>query len=104
VSSRRPSITVRSRRRSKLGLMVHASAEDECVRCLSVGYVAPDVDRNGTSVPRTVLTPGASSDHAIPKEMVANLRNAAGMYFPRLAEKDFVSTRLCWCVLVSGFG
>jgi hypothetical protein len=90
VSSRRPSITVRSRRRSKLGLMVHASAEDECVRCLSVGYVAPDVDRNGTSVPRTVLTPGASSDHAIPKEMVA--------------EKDFVSTRLCWCVLVSGFG
>lgn len=38
-----------------------------------LGYINPDTNSNGCSVPRTVLTPGAE-DGNIPKEMVHNIR------------------------------
>lgn len=52
---------------------------------------------NGTSLPRTKLTPGAE-DGCIPKEMVDQLREGLRDIFPELAEKDFEGTRLCWLV------
>lgn len=47
------------------------------------------------SVPRTKLTPGAE-DGMIPLEMIEQLRYGLAQYYPELAKKDFVSTRLCW--------
>ena len=56
------------------------------------GYTNPV---NGTSLPRTKLTPGAE-EGSIPKEMVEELREGLRDIFPELAEKDFEGTRLCW--------
>jgi hypothetical protein len=49
----------------------------------------------GVSVPRTIMTPGAE-DGMIPKKMVKDLRDGLRSVFPKLAEKDFFATRLCW--------
>ena len=67
----------------------------------NAGYLNPQpvaggsTDVQGVSIPRTKLTPGAE-DGAIPKEMVVALRQGLRGIYPELAEKDFVSTRLCW--------
>jgi sarcosine oxidase/L-pipecolate oxidase len=47
------------------------------------------------SVPRTKLTPGAE-DGMIPKTMLARLREGLAEVYPEFAEREFVSTRLCW--------
>lgn len=49
----------------------------------------------GISVPRTALTPGAENNF-IPKEMVQQLRAGLRSIYPKLAELDFIGTRLCW--------
>lgn len=50
---------------------------------------------SGISTPRTILTPGAENG-MIPKKMVKDLRDGLRRVFPKLAEKDFMGTRLCW--------
>ena len=42
-----------------------------------------------------MLTPGAEKGY-IPKEMVDDLRAGTKDFFPKLGEKDFFGTRLCW--------
>ncbi|WVQ81747.1 hypothetical protein IAT38_003872 [Cryptococcus sp. DSM 104549] len=66
------------------------------------GYLNPQEEANGVSVPRTKLTPGAENG-AIPKAMLERLRKGLGEVYPDLAKKDYVMTRLCWyCDTVTG--
>lgn len=47
------------------------------------------------SMPRTALFAGNSGEH-IPKPALDELRTHLSKIWPRLAEKPFASTRMCW--------
>ncbi|KAK8864583.1 hypothetical protein IAR55_001833 [Kwoniella newhampshirensis] len=66
------------------------------------GFINPQEEINGVSVPRTKLTPGAE-DGAIPKVMLEKIKKGLSEVYPELRKKDFVMTRLCWyCDTVTG--
>ncbi|WWD17111.1 hypothetical protein CI109_101548 [Kwoniella shandongensis] len=66
------------------------------------GYVNPQEEVKGVSIPRTKLTPGAE-DGAIPKVMLDHIKSGLAEVYPELTKKDFNMTRLCWyCDTVTG--
>ena len=67
-----------------------------------VNTVKVHSDMEDVSVPKTKLTPGFE-DGFIPEEIVPVLRKLFREQYPKLGEKPFVQSRMCWyCDTPSG--
>lgn len=62
------------------------------------GWLAPAPHLGLPSIPRTTLSVGFEQQQVPPAASRA-LREGLRRVYPRLAEKDFMETRLCWCAL-----